>query len=193
MSLIDNLNAINNCKEDIKTALVNKGVVMDGVPFSGYAGKIDSLQLETGEPSTPVISADYVYTNGYIEGGEVNEIINLVPYEIKLNDGIFVLELICPIEIPVYTFENYDIIFTVEVPNTYNKPKLERFNSLDNENPYIEKDLDINPRYSDTNGVVVRNGVTYNSYVRKLNDGYMGNEEEVSVNTVRYKITIEKK
>ena len=109
MSLIDNLNAINSCKEDIKTALVNKGVVMDGVPFSGYAGKIDSLQLEPGEPSTPVISADYVYTNGYIEGGEVNEIINLVPYEIKLDNGVFVLELICPIEIPVFTFENYDI------------------------------------------------------------------------------------
>lgn len=61
MSLIDNLNAINNCKEDIKTALINKGVDMTGVTFTGYAEKIDELQLSSGdEPSTHTLSVDYI-------------------------------------------------------------------------------------------------------------------------------------
>ena len=61
MTLIDNLNAIKNCKDAIKEALVRKGVEnMDSVPFSDYAGKIDALQLESGDtPSTP--SSDYIY------------------------------------------------------------------------------------------------------------------------------------
>jgi hypothetical protein len=206
MTLIDNLTAIKDCKEAIKAALIRKNVDMDGVIFSKYAAKIDELQLESGDtPSTPTPEAvDYIYTNGYLEGGKTNEIINLVPYEIILGgtlgkddveseDGKFIIYLTCPIEIPVYTFENYDIIFTVEVPTTYGEPKIERFNSLDKENPYILTELDINPRYSDSNGVVVRNGISYNSYVRKLNNGYMGNEDEVSINTVKYRITIESK
>ena len=41
---VNNLNAINVCKEDIKTALVNKGVDMTGVVFSGYAEKINSKE-----------------------------------------------------------------------------------------------------------------------------------------------------
>jgi hypothetical protein len=202
MSLISNLEAINNCKKAIKEALIRKGGehYMDDIEFLGYAAKIDALQLKSGDDS----SVDYIYCNGYAEGGKTNEIINLVPYEIILGgtlgkddaeseDGKFIIYLTCPIEIPVYTFENYDIIFTVEVPTTYGEPKIERFNSLDKENPYILTELDINPRYSDSNGVVVRNGISYNSYVRKLNNGYMGNEDEVSINTVKYRITIESK
>ena len=44
MSLIDNLNTIKSCKEDIKTALENKGVDMTGVSFPDYASKIDEIQ-----------------------------------------------------------------------------------------------------------------------------------------------------
>ena len=41
---MDNLIAIENCKNDIKSALINKGVDMKDVTFSGYAEKINELQ-----------------------------------------------------------------------------------------------------------------------------------------------------
>ena len=77
MSLIENLNAINGCKEAIKEALVNKGVDMTDVKFSDYADEINKLQLASGdEPSTPTPTVDYMYSNGYLTGGsETNEII----------------------------------------------------------------------------------------------------------------------
>ena len=56
MSLIDNLNEINGCKEAIKTALVNKGANMEGVSFSGYAEEINKLQLASGDEPTPTPS-----------------------------------------------------------------------------------------------------------------------------------------
>ena len=63
MSLIGNLQKIEQCKEAIKNALIEKGVKdMDGLAFSGYAGKIKDLQLSSGDtPSTPTPSADYIY------------------------------------------------------------------------------------------------------------------------------------
>ena len=79
MSLMDNLIAIENCKNDIKSALINKGVDMTDVAFSGYAEKINALQLESGDTPAPTPSADYIYSNGYLTGGETNEIINFVP------------------------------------------------------------------------------------------------------------------
>jgi hypothetical protein len=120
MALIDNLNAINVCKQNIKVALEDKGVDMSNVKFSEYAEKIVSLQLGSGDggSDTPIPSVDYIYSNGYIEGGALNEIINLTPYEIVLdNKGKFSIELTCPIEICVSNYENYDIIFTVEIPD----------------------------------------------------------------------------
>ena len=112
MTLIDNLNAINDCKSAIKTALENKGVVMTDVKFEDYAGKINSLQLESGDtPSTP--SADYIYSNGYLTSGtETNDVITFNSYEIVLNDeGNFIIELTCPEEIPGYEGGSYyDII-----------------------------------------------------------------------------------
>jgi hypothetical protein len=41
--LTDNLTALIGVKNNIKTALENKGVDMTGVKFGGYAGKIDVL------------------------------------------------------------------------------------------------------------------------------------------------------
>lgn len=192
MKLIDNLNAIKDCKDAIEIALKNKGVDMTGVAFSGYAEKIDELQLSSGdEPSTPTPSADYIYSNGYIDGGKTNEIINLVPYKIEWgnmgNDGQFEIELICPVEIPVYTFENYDIIFTVDVPQSYNIIYLAYYDELNT--AYKEIYWDSNPRYD--NGIIERGDIVYNSYVRKLKDGYMGNDGEISISTVKYKIIIE--
>jgi hypothetical protein len=186
MSLIDNLNAINSCKEDIKSALVEKGVDMSDVSFSGYAEKIASLQIESGGSTTT--PSDCIYTNGYPDGAEANEIIDFAPYEISLDsEGKFSIEVTCPIEIPVYTFENYDIIFAFDVPTTYDVIGLEYYDELNNDFEAME--WDTNPRHA----TIVRDGITYNSYVRKTEDGYMGNENEISISTVQYRITIEKK
>lgn len=191
MSLKDNLDAINNCKKDIKTALINKGVDMNGVTFTGYAAKIDELQLASGdEPSTPTPSVDYIYSNGYITEDEHNEIINLVPYEIVLNEGKFVIELYCPEEIPGYTDGNYgyyDVIFTVDVPTNYEITNFELYEA--GSGVYVNQKYKVNPRHE----TVVRNGVTYNSYVRLTNDGEDYGSADVQYDPLKYKITIEKK
>ena len=191
MSLIDNLNAINDCKESIKTSLINKGVDMTNVSFLDYALKIDELQLETGyEPSTPVQSADYIYSNGYLTtGGVENDIINFTPYEIKLdNDGKFVIELTCPEEIPGYEGGTYyDVILTVDVPTTYKITNFELYAELLSE--FVPQAYKVNPRHS----TVVREGVTYDSYVRSSSDGIDIGSADVQYSPLQYRITIEKK
>ena len=189
LTLIDNLNAIKNCKDAIKEALVRKGVGnMDSVPFSDYAGKIDSLKLESGDtPSTPTPSADYIYSNGYLTGGETNEIINFVPYEIVLDgEGKCVFDFTCPVEYPIYDGEHFDIIFTVDVPETYT---LTKFEFLDeSSDSYINQAYKENPRYT----TVVRNGVTYKSYVRQVEDNNDYGSDYVAMAPLQYRITIEK-
>lgn len=196
MTLIDKLNAIDDCKIAIKTALSDKGIDMTNVAFSDYAEKIASLQLESGdsdggssEPSIPepTPSVDYIYSNGYVEGGS-NEILNFIPYEIKMGEGvnIFEIELISPVEIPVYTYENYDITFAVDIHPNYDIIKLEYYDELNGR--YVEIEWVVNPRYPDG---IVRNGETYKSYIRKMKD-YMGNDAEISLAPVKYRITIEK-
>ena len=127
MSLMDNLIAIENCKNDIKSALINKGVDMKDVAFSGYAEKINALQLESGDSPAPTPSADCIYSNGYLTSGDVtNEIINFVPYEIVLDgEGKCVFDFTCPVEYPIYDGEHFDIIFTVDVPEAYTLTKFE--------------------------------------------------------------------
>lgn len=188
MSLIDNLNAINNCKEDIKNALVNKGVDMNGVAFSGYAEKINSLQLESGDAPTPTPSADYIYSNGYITGsGNTNEIIDFNPYEIVLDaEGKCIFNFTCPVEYPIYDGENFDIIFTVDVPETY---RLTNFEFLDeSSDSYVAQAYKENPRHT----TVVRNGVTCNSYVRQVEDNNDYGSDYVAMAPLQYRITIEK-
>lgn len=46
------LTQLNNTKQAIKTAIVNKGVAMDNVPFTDYAGKINEIETGGGEPTT---------------------------------------------------------------------------------------------------------------------------------------------
>lgn len=188
MALIDNLNAINDCKEAIKEALVRKNVDMDGVIFSEYAGKIDALQLESGDTPAPTPSADYIYSNGYLTSGDViNEIINFVPYEIVLDgEGKCVFDFTCPVEYPIYDGEHFDIIFTVDVPETYT---LTKFEFLDeSSDSYINQAYKENPRYT----TVVRNGVTYKSYVRQVEDNNDYGSDYVAMAPLQYRITIEK-
>lgn len=189
MGLIDNLNAINNCKAAIKTALESKGVVMTDVKFEDYGGKIDALQLESGDtPSTP--SADYIYSNGYLTSGtETNDVISFNSYEIVLNDeGNFIIELTCPEEIPSYEGSSYyDIIFTIDVPTTYQISKFEYFDQ--GTSLYYDRELKENPRHS----TIIRNGVNYNSYVRKMADNLDFASEYLAYEPLQYRITINKK
>ena len=191
MALIDNLNAINVCKQNIRIALEDKGVDMSNVTFSEYAEKIVSLKLGSGDGGSETPSVDCIYSNGYLTNGtEKNEVINLVPYEIELGeDGRFSIELTCPIEICVINYENYDIIFTFEIPDNYQivENGFEIMGIQGYENyawGYKE-----NPRYK----TIVRNGVTYNSYVRVTIDGEDYNSEDVATDVLYYRITIEKK
>ena len=185
---MDNLIAIENCKNDIKSALINKGVDMTDVAFSGYAEKINAMQLESGDSPAPTPSADYIYSNGYVEGGEPNEIINLIPHEIQLDEkGKCSFELICPIEIAVYNYENFDIIFTVDIPEKYkiSENGFEVLGLTDYEPyPYGYK---ANPRHEK----IVRGGVTYNSFVRCVADGVDYDSGDVSSGILKYRITIE--
>ena len=48
MAVIDNLNIIKQCKEDIKQAIINKGVDMTNVAFTEYATKIYEIPQESG-------------------------------------------------------------------------------------------------------------------------------------------------
>lgn len=50
MAISDKLIELNNTKQNIKTAIINKGVDMDNVPFTGYAERIDEI-TGGGEPS----------------------------------------------------------------------------------------------------------------------------------------------
>ena len=186
---MDNLIAIENCKNDIKSALINKGVDMTDVAFSGYAEKINALQLESGDAPAPTPSADYIYSNGYLtDGTEVNEVVNFLPYEITVDDsGICELFLTCGVEIPVYTGENYDIVFTVDVPTTYEIIGFAYLDELNNDKP-VDQPYKANPRYT----TIVRNEVTYNSYIKEVTDTDMGSEE-LAIAPVKYKITIQKK
>lgn len=189
MSLIDNLNAINNCKEGIKTSLKNKGVDMEGVAFSDYAAKIDALQLESGDTPTPTPSADYIYCNGNKNGEVETDIINFTPFEIVLDDnGQFIIEVISPEEIPGYEGGTYyDIVLTVDVPTTYQITNFELYAEALSE--YVPQAYKVNPRHS----TIVREGVTYNSYVRAVSDGIDIGSVDVQYSPLQYRITIEKK
>ncbi len=198
MSLISNLNEIKNCKDAIKDVLKSKGfkkddenIDMETVPFSEYAEMIAQLQLpESGDTPTPTPSVDYIYSNGYLTGGtETNDIITFIPYEIAFDgDEKFVINLTCPEEIPGYEGGTYyDVIFTVEVPTTYIITNFELY--AEGLSKFVPQEYKINPRHA----TVVREGVTYNSYVRSTLDGLDIASSDVQYTPLQYKITIEKK
>jgi hypothetical protein len=185
---MDNLIAIENCKNDIKSALINKGVDMTDVTFSGYAEKITSLQLESGDTPAPTPSADYIYSNGYPTGGQRKDIVNLESYQINLDsDNTCEFRLTCSKEYTIWTGEDYDIVFTVEVPETYDIIKCVWLNEANNDEE-MPQELKPNPRYT----TIERNGITYNSFIRVVEGDDMMNEG-LNISDVKYIITIKKK
>ena len=59
------LTQLNAVKQDIKTAIVNKGVAMDNVPFTDYAGKINEIETGGGGGGEPTTGAYYVKVIDY--------------------------------------------------------------------------------------------------------------------------------
>lgn len=195
MTLIDNLNAIDNCKKDIKNALEKKGVDMTGVAFAGYAEKI--LQLESGDSPAPTPSADYIYSNGYLTGGDKkNDIINFVPYEIVLDDNSqFIIELTSPTELfglinDLGEYVYPDVIFTFDIPTSYSIVSFEGYDPINNGGQYVSRPYKLNPRFNE--GRVYRNDAEYISYVRKTSDGEDYYSADVQASHLKYRITIKK-
>ena len=96
MSVLDNLNKIKSCKEDIKQAIIDKGVDMSGVSLEGYATKISEIQTGGGSGdyldiranlSTYYSTVESVpdYTFAYC--GSLTTV-NL-PNCVSINDGVF--------------------------------------------------------------------------------------------------------
>lgn len=56
MSISNKLTELNGIKQGIKQAIVDKGVDMTGVDFSGYAGKIDEIETGGGTIPDPLIT-----------------------------------------------------------------------------------------------------------------------------------------
>lgn len=197
--LVNNLIEIEEYKNKIKEELVKKGFDnMDDVPFSGYAAKIAELQLNTTPPSgsspAPTPSADYIYSNGYVEGGYTNEITNLIPYEINVDgERKFEIELVCPAELYGREDDNgnilyYDIIFTFDVPATYTVDKFEFYNPIGS-GSYVTRPYKKNPKYTN-DGKVYRNGIEYISYVRQTSDNLDCYSDDVQGAPLKYRITI---
>jgi hypothetical protein len=194
MSLIDNLNAINKCKIDIKRALVDKGVDMTDVKFSEYAGKIDALTFEPGGDS-PTPSADYIYSNGYMKNEDgtpstTPDIVTYVSYEIpEINVGeSYEYVLFGPLEFQGYAkgddgslFDYPDIVFGVDVPQQY---------SVDikvwSNDKYVDCGVKKNKRHEE----IIRDGVKYNSYVKGVDSGYFYDDATYVDPSVEYKYKI---
>lgn len=61
MTTVEKLNYLISIKQDIKTAIENKGVDMTGVSFPGYASKIGDIASGVGYTDRDVIEARYQY------------------------------------------------------------------------------------------------------------------------------------
>lgn len=59
MSISNKLTELNSIKQGIKQAIVDKGVDMTGVDFSGYAGKIDEISLPKEEQTKTVAEPNF--------------------------------------------------------------------------------------------------------------------------------------
>ena len=92
MAVIDNLNIIKTCKEDIKQAIINKGVDMTDVPFTGYATKISEIPQGGGGGTADLIEATQNLSPNYYSTAH---------------------------RVPDYTFTYCPTITSVDLPNVW--------------------------------------------------------------------------
>jgi hypothetical protein len=196
-SLMQYLEDINGCKENIREQLIVKGLTsIENAKFTEFADKIESWVIDSGN-TQPEQSADYIYSNGYLTNGtETNEIIIFNKYKIELDGDTCVFYLTCQPEYPLYFGEPpyYDIVFTVDIPTSY---VIDSFKIYDeqstekDEEGYAPHDHKPNPRYS----TIIRDGKEYDSFVRLVNprdyDDNFGSDY-VKITEAKYKITIRK-
>ena len=137
-------------------------------------------ELGPVEPGTP-----YAYITGYALDGTPTDIMMFNPFELN-ESGDTELEIWSAKEIGSYDENGNDLPslkLTVDIPSDYSIKESYQWNPINNTYALIENGLfEQNPRYA-TRTI---NGVTYNSYVRKVSDPY-----SVRDNT-RYKIIITK-
>ena len=176
-----------NIKKSIDAVLESKGLppTEENLKFSEYSSEIEKLLTENDPSTPPTPSVDYIYCNGNKSGEEETDIINFTPFEIVLDDnGQFIIEVISPEEIPGYEGGTYyDIVLTVDVPTTYQITNFELYNDILGYVPQAYKE---NPRHS----TVVRDGVTYNSYVRAVSDNNDIGSTDIQYDPLQYRITI---
>lgn len=183
-SLMQYLEDINGCKENIREQLIAKGLTsIENAKFTEFADKIESWVI-----AQPEQSADYIYSNGFLTGGTRKDIANLEAYKIELDsDNTCEFRITCAREFTIWTGEHYDIVFTVEVPESYTITKCVWLNEANNDEE-MRQDLKPNPRYAN----ITRNGVTYNSFVRVVEGDDMMNDVGLNTTDVKYIITIQK-
>ena len=137
-------------------------------------------ELGPVEPGTP-----YAYITGYALDDTPTDIMMFNPFELN-ESGDTELEIWSAKEIGSYDENGNDLPslkLTVDIPSGYSIKESYQWNPINNTYALIENGLfEQNPRYASR----TINGVTYNSYVRKVSDPY-----SVRDNT-RYKIIITK-
>ena len=79
MSITEKLNKIKSCKEDIKQAIIDKGVDMTDVSLEGYATKISEIQTGGGSGDPEGGSADYLELRANLRDYQSNNLIDILP------------------------------------------------------------------------------------------------------------------
>lgn len=92
MSVLDNLNRIKSCKEDIKQAIIDKGVDMTDVAFTEYATKISEIPQGGGGGTADIIEATQNLSPNYYSTA---------------------------VRVPDYTFAYCPTITSVDLPNVW--------------------------------------------------------------------------
>ena len=131
---------------------------------------------------------DYVYVNGYSEGGTPSDIAIFNPYQIILDtENKFTLEFVCGAENGGYLDGGYyAVLSTVDIPDAYELLSWEVYDEglrIYGEQPYTENPRSATKKYG---------SVTYNSYVRIPGDGDQYTED-VAASPYKYRIIIKKK
>ena len=111
MSVLDNLNRIKSCKDDIKQALTDRGVDMTNVAFTEYATKISEIQTGGG-------SGDYVELRNSLTTYSNSNLTEVPDYTFAGCADLTTVNLPNCTCVDSYAFYNTDSLTTVNLPNS---------------------------------------------------------------------------
>lgn len=111
MSVVDNLNLIKSCKEDIKQAIIDKGVDMTDVPFAGYAEKIGEI---SGGDTT-----DYLQLRETMAEYSNADVYSLAEYAFTGCPNLSTVDLPNLTDIQTGVFMNCGNLASANIPNTH--------------------------------------------------------------------------